>query len=82
MLQLHHHRSNHLTLTERKNEYFQSNENCVKSVRIRSFSGPYFPVFPPNAGKYGPGKAPYLDTFHTVEKISINVYLFLRWPFY
>ena len=35
----------------------------VKSVRIRSFSGPYFPafglnfpVFSPNAGKYGPGK--------------------------
>ena len=40
---------------------------CVKSVRIRSFSGPYFPafglntkryslslhIFSPNAGKYG-----------------------------
>ena len=45
----------------RKNE-----ARCVKSVRIRSFSGPYFPafgmntktpyfsVFSPNAGKYGP----------------------------
>ena len=37
------------------------------------FSGPYFPVFglylstlSPNAGKYGPDKAPYLDTFHAV----------------
>ena len=29
---------------------------CVKSVRIRSFSGPHFPVFSPNAGKYGPEK--------------------------
>ena len=27
---------------------------CVKRVRIRSFSGPYFLVFSPNAGKYGP----------------------------
>ena len=25
--------------------------HCVKSVRIWSFSGPYFPVFSPNAGK-------------------------------
>ena len=31
------------------------------------FSGPYFPVFSPNAGKYGPEKSPYLDTFHAVE---------------
>ena len=33
-------------------------------------SGPYFPVFGlifnPNAGKCGPGKTPYLDTFHAV----------------
>ena len=37
--------------------------HCVKSVRIRSYSAPYFPalglnteryVFSPNAGKYGP----------------------------
>ena len=24
--------------------------------------------FSPNAGKYGPGKTPYLDTFHAVIK--------------
>ena len=31
------------------------------------FSEPYFPsVFSPNAGKYGPEKTPYLDTFHAV----------------
>ena len=29
-------------------------------------SGPYFPVFSPNAGKYGPEMSPYLDTFHAV----------------
>ena len=27
--------------------------HCVKSVQIRSFSGPYFPVFEVNTGKYG-----------------------------
>ena len=30
------------------------------------FSRPYFPVFSPNAGKYGPRKTQYLDTFHAV----------------
>ena len=45
------------------------------------FSGPYFPafglsterylsVFSPNAGKYGPEKTPYLDTFHAVNVID------------
>ena len=29
-------------------------------------SGPYFPVFVLNTGKYGPEMTPYLDTFHTV----------------
>ena len=28
-----------------------------------------FPVFNSNAGKYGPEKTPYLDTFHAVEYI-------------
>ena len=30
------------------------------------FSGPYFPIFGLNIGKYGPEKIPYLDTFHAV----------------
>ena len=29
--------------------------------------GPYFPVFSPNTGKYGPEITPYLDTFHAVS---------------
>ena len=39
-------------------------QHCVNSVRIRTYSGPYFPafglntpylsIFSPNAGKYGP----------------------------
>ena len=33
------------------------------------FCGPYFPVFSPNAEKYGPEKAPYLNSFHAVNTI-------------
>ena len=39
-----------------------------KMFKYRVFSGPYFPVFSPKTGKYGPEKIPYLDTFHTVIK--------------
>ena len=45
--------------------------------------GPYFPaiglnteryeVFSSNAGKYGPGKTPYLETFHAVFCIIISL---------
>ena len=63
----------------------------VKSVQIRSFSGPYFPafglnterygvslsVFSPNAGKYGSELAPYLDTFH-VDCVKALINFFLR----
>ena len=31
------------------------------------FSGPYFPVFGQNTGKYGSEKTPYMDTSHTVK---------------
>ena len=30
-------------------------------------SGPYFRVFNPNTGKYGPEITPYVDTFHAVK---------------
>ena len=30
------------------------NHHCVKSVRIRSYSRPYFPAFGLDTGKYGP----------------------------
>ena len=55
----------------------------MKSVRIRSFSGPYFPafelmqidtphlsVFSPNAGKYWPEKKTNTDTFHAVKNFG------------
>ena len=35
-------------------------------------SGPYFPVFNPNTGKYGPELTTYLDTFHTVLYLWIS----------
>ena len=56
------------------------NNHCVKSIRsiyirirteyreIRRIS--------PNAGKYGPEKAPYLDTFHTVNNMIIISFFF------
>ena len=47
----------------------------MKSVQIRSFSGPYFPIFSPNAEKHGPEKAPYLDTFHAVHKAPLSSFL-------
>ena len=31
------------------------------------FSGPHFPVFSPNTGKYGPEKTRYLNTFHAAK---------------
>ena len=37
-----------------------------KVSKNRVFSGPYFPVFGLNTGKYGPEKTPYLDIFHAV----------------
>ena len=48
---------------------------CVKSVQIRSFSGPYFAVFGPKTGKYGPEKTLYLDIFHAVYFILSASYV-------
>ena len=42
------------------------------------FSVPYFPVFSPNTGKYGPEKTPYLDTFYTVKMILTVLRSFFR----
>ena len=35
-------------------------------------SSPYFPVFNPNIGKYGPQITPYLETFHAVSWMIIS----------
>ena len=48
------------------------NLHCVKSVRIRSFSGPYFPAFglhsriQSECGKIRTRKTTNTDTFHAV----------------
>ena len=55
-------------------------EDCVKSVRIRSYSGPHFPAFGLNTEEYGVSLriqsecgeiqtriTPYTYTFHAVE---------------
>ena len=56
-------------------DWMLQSEVSKKVLRLRTawklskcgvFSGPYFPVFSPNTGKYGPEKSPYLDTFHEV----------------
>ena len=44
-------------------------QDCVKSFQIRSV---FWFVFSPNAGKYGPEKTLYLDTFHAVQFLIIN----------
>ena len=49
-----------LVILVSKLKEFQSHEilcHCMKSVQIRSFSGP-------NTVKYGPERTPYLGTFH------------------
>ena len=50
-----------------------------KVSKYEIVSGPYFPVFSQNAGKYGPEKTPYLDTFHAVTKLNpilqIHIYV-------
>ena len=33
-------------------------------------SRPFFPVFSPNTGKYGPEITPYLGTFHAVDEME------------
>ena len=46
---------------------------CLSKVsKYEVISGPYFPVFSLNTGKYGPVITPYLDTFHAVEIVRIE----------
>ena len=41
--------------------------HCVKSVSIRSYSGPYLLVLRMTTVKYGPEITLYLDTIHAVK---------------
>ena len=46
--------------------------HCVKSVRIQSFSGPYFPAFGLNTRKYGPENTPNTYIFYAAN-VTENV---------
>ena len=47
--------------------FYNYNEYAWKVSKYEVFSGPYFPVFSPDTGKYGPEKFPYFDSFRTVS---------------
>ena len=50
-------------------------DNYITAQKVSKygvFSGPYFVVFSPNTGKYGPVKTPYLDSFHEVYVIQFS----------
>ena len=49
-----------------------TNDTSWKVSKYEVFSDPYFPVFGLNTGKYGPEKAPYLDTFHAVWRVDFS----------
>ena len=44
-------------------EVTSTNQHSVKMIQIRSFSGPHFPAFGLNTGKYGPEKLRILTLF-------------------
>ena len=67
----------------RVKKYVRSHKHCVKRVRIRIFSGPYFPACGLNTkrykvslrnqskcGKIWTKKTPNTDTFHEVKNIN------------
>ena len=66
--------STHVAVTLKSSMVVSDQITALKVSKYGVFSGPYFPafglslsVFSPNTGKYGPEKAPYLDTFHAVD---------------
>ena len=44
-----------------------------KSPNTNFFSGPNFPVFSPNTGKYEPEKTSYLNAFHDIVNKHANL---------
>ena len=56
---------------------FTSRAICTswKVSRYGAFSGPYFPVFVLNMGKYGPKETPFSNTFHSVLFTLTCLYL-------
>ena len=59
--------------------------HCMKIVQIRSLYGPYFPVFGPNMGKYGPENSVFghfsrsaFVSNNTKLDISSKTFIFLK----
>ena len=52
-------------------------QHCVKSIHIRSFSGPYFSVFGLNTGKYGPEKLRIWTILTQCRLNSLDTFLHL-----
>ena len=48
----------------KRDNSFVSASTAWKVSKHRVISGPYFPVFSPNTGKYGPDITPYFDIFY------------------
>ena len=67
---------------------FYKKVTAWKVSKYGVFCGPYFPafglnteylsVFCPNAGKYGPEKTPYLDTFHAVPAVNTGMLMIIE----
>ena len=49
-------------------EMFFKHNAAWKLSKYGAFSGPYFPIFRMNAGKYRPEKTPWLGTFYAVYR--------------
>ena len=78
-----------LALITAKNGQIVTNTRCLKSVRIRSFSGPYFPIFGLNTerycasfriqsecGKIQTRKTPNTGTSHVVTPLQLcNIFI-------
>ena len=53
-----------------KSSFLESEIRAITALKVSKYgviSSPYFPVFNPNTGKWGPEITPHLDTFHTVN---------------
>ena len=55
--------------------YYGLIDTAWKVSKYGVISGPYFPVFGLNTGKYGPEITPCLDTFHAVRVLVNDSYV-------
>ena len=62
------------SLTEKKYQSQQIFHAARKVSKYGVFSGPYFPVFGLNTGKYGSEKTPYLDNFQAISGYDYGIF--------